>query len=88
MIVIFVNECSLHEQLHDRREFVHVFRNFFTILNMFNHRKTAYTLYQHENLFTLYRIIEAESLIASLNKLPDKTLALGIKGLLFNFSFR
>lgn len=84
MMEIFVNECSLHEQLHERDEFILGFRKFFTILSLFNQRKAAYTLYQHENLFTMYRITETESLIASLNKLPDKALSQGIKSLLFN----
>ena len=81
---IFVNECSLHEQLYDQAEFPLAFRKFFAILNVFSQHKAAYTLYHHENLFTVYRITQSEPLIASLNKLPDKSLAVAIKGVLFN----
>jgi hypothetical protein len=84
MMEIFVNECSLHEQLYDQTELPLAFRKFFTILTVFNQHKVAYTLYHHENLFTVYRIMQSEPLIASLNKLPDRSFAREIKGLLFN----
>lgn len=84
MMEIFINECSFHEQLYSRHEVVDAFKQFFTLLNLFNQRNAAYKLYHHENLFHFYQIISAEAIIASLNNLPDKSLALAIKGLLFN----
>ena len=79
-----MNECSFHEQLYDRRELVGAFKEYFTLLALFNQRKAAYMLYHHENLFTVYHITASEPLIATLNTLPDKSLARAIKGVLFN----
>lgn len=84
MMEIFVNECSFHEQLYEQRELVNAFKQFFTLLNQFNQRNATYMLYHHENLFTIYRVIGSEPLIASLNNLPDKSLRRAVKGVLFN----
>ncbi|MEZ4864092.1 MAG: hypothetical protein R3C14_22435 [Caldilineaceae bacterium] len=84
MIEVFVNECSLHDQFYGQGEVATAFRQFFTTLNVFNQHQATYTIYHHENLFTIYSITQSEPLIATLNTLRDKSLARAIKGILFD----
>ena len=84
MIQVFINECSFHEQLHERSVLVDSFKQFYTLLSLFNQHKVIHELYHHENLFNFYRAMHSEPLSASLNKLKEKSLALAIKGVLFN----
>ncbi len=36
MIQVFINECSFHEQLHERSVLVDSFKQFYTLLSLFN----------------------------------------------------
>jgi hypothetical protein len=84
MIEIFVNECSLHEQLHDKQACKDAFQQFFTVINLLNQQKQAYSLYYHDQLFSVYRLMPSTALITSLNTLPDKSLGVAVRNIFFN----
>ncbi len=81
---IFINECSFHEQIHNRSELNRAFRLFFSTLNLLNKRGMEHTLYRDGALFYIYKVMEEEAFIASLHSLPDKSLKQALINMLNN----
>lgn len=81
---IYINECSFHEQFFDRGELNNALKVFFSILNIIKDIQDEFSFYSDENLLHVYKVINDEVLIASLNKSPNKGLDTAVIDLLKN----
>ena len=81
---IFFNECSLHEQFHDKASFEKAIRVFFSVFNTLNKKKVERKLYWDKDTFLIYSVIKNELFVASLNKISDKSLQKAVINMLYN----
>ncbi len=81
---IFINELSFHEQFYDRSEFKQAIKIFYSVFIELNRKKIEHALYWDENLFQIYKAIENEIFISSLNKIGDKSLRQALINILRN----
>ncbi len=81
---IFVNELSLHEQFYNRSEFNKAVRIFYSVFAELNKKRVEHKLYWDEDPFQIYKALENEVFISSLNKIRDKSLRQALIGVLRN----
>lgn len=81
---VFINELSLHEQLHDRQDFKEALKVFYSVFALLNQKGINNQIFKSHELFVKYSAIKNQFFVASLNTLPDKSLARAVKNILFN----
>lgn len=81
---IFINECSLHEQFVEQADFEIALRDFFQVLNTVLNKTLDYKLHQRGDLLYVYKAVRSTELVASLNRLRDKSFKIAINNVLYN----
>ena len=81
---VFINELSLHEQLHDRQDFKEALKLFFSVFALLNQKGVESQILKSNELFVRYNAVKNEPFLSSLNTVPDKSLARAIRNILFN----
>lgn len=81
---VFINELSLHEQLHDRQDFKEALKIFFSVFALLNQKGVERQIFKSNELLVRYNAVKNEPFLASLNTVPDKSLDRAIRNILFN----
>ena len=81
---LFINELSLHEQLHDRNDFKEALKVFYSVFALLNQKGINKQIFKSNDLFVKYSAIKNQFFVASLNTVPDRSLARAVKNILFN----
>ena len=81
---VFLNELSLHEQFYDQTNFKEAIRTFYSIFVALRTKQIDKDIFKSGDLFIKYKAVKDKLFIASLNAIPDRSLADAVKDLLFN----